>query len=162
MTQGKTTKPTMKRPTKRQRIKERKAVEPFTLLESDPTNFWGDDRPKEKKPRRQIKIPVKLIDTSKPKKVLTNLKPFGRLRNVIKANKKGDKIMATDKQKTPNKTSKKDTLLSIAWLVEAAFRGFVGWVLLSNFDHLATTAAAFYALGTAGVIVVSHFVRAHR
>jgi hypothetical protein len=152
----------MKRPPKRHRIQDRKAAAPFLLTESDPTNFWGDDKPKEKKPRRTIKVPVKFINTSKPKKVLTNLKPFARLRNVIKANKKGDKIMATDKQKTSTKNGKKDTVLSIAWLVEAAFRGFVGWVLLSNFDHLATTAAAFYALGTAGVIVVSHFVRAHR
>lgn len=70
--------------------------------------------------------------------------------------------MATDNKKTSTKNDKAEVLKSIAWLLEAAFRGFVGYVLLSQFDHLVTTIAAFYALGTAGVIVVAHFVKAHR
>lgn len=54
------------------------------------------------------------------------------------------------------------TLRSAAWLVEATFRTFAGWVLLGNFDHLATTVAALYALGTAGLIVAAHFFKAHK
>lgn len=56
----------------------------------------------------------------------------------------------------------KDAIKSLAWLVEAAFRGFVGWVLLTNFHNYATTVAAMYALATAGIIVVTHFVKAHK
>lgn len=68
---------------------------------------------------------------------------------------------------TPNtKISKKakmgNALKSLAWLIEAAFRAFVGWVLLTNFDNIATTAAAIYALATATVIVVAHFLRANK
>jgi len=129
------------------------------LTESDPTNFWGDDKPK---PKREIKIPVKFVSRGKPKKVLTNLKPFAKLRNVIKLKRKGDKIMATDKQKTPQKGNKVAVLKSIAWLLEAAFRGFVGYVLLSHFNNYATIAAGLYALATAGAIVVTHFVRASK
>lgn len=55
-----------------------------------------------------------------------------------------------------------DMLKSGAWLLEAAFRGFVGWVLLTNFHNYATTAAAVYALATATAIVVTHFVKAHK
>lgn len=129
----------------------RKKAEPFMLLDSDPAADFEDlkDRTEKRNSR------------GKPKKVLTNTKVFARLRLVNKAKRKDDK-MATDKQKTTNKTNKGDIIKSVAWLVEAAFRAFVGWVLLSNFDHLVTTAAAFYALGTAGVIVVTHFVNAHK
>lgn len=70
--------------------------------------------------------------------------------------------MATDKQKLPKKSNKLEVLKSVAWLLEAAFRGFVGWVFLTHFNGYITTVAALYALGTAGVIVVLHFVRAHQ
>lgn len=73
--------------------------------------------------------------------------------------KRKDNKMVTHKKQTSKKS---DYVKSVAWLVEAGFRGFVGWILLSNFDHLATTAVAFYALGTAGIIVVTHFVKAHK
>lgn len=73
-------------------------------------------------------------------------------------------MASTDK--TKNDQTKKGkalcTIKSIAWLGEASFRFFVAWVLLTNFDNLATTAAAFYALGTAAIIVLAHFVGAHK
>lgn len=94
------------------------------------------------------------------RKYLTKSKKGSILEPVNKAKRKDDK-MASDKNKT-NKSSKRDIVKSIAWLVEATFRTFVGWILLSNFDHLVTTAAAFYALGTAALIVVAHFVTAHK
>lgn len=147
------------KPTKRQRIKDRKAAEPFLLLENDPTNFWGDDKPK---PKREIKVPVKFINTSKPKKVLTNLKHFVTLRTVNKAkSRKGDK-MAKDNKQTPQKSSKGGMLKSIAWLVFAAQQGFVGYVLLANFSNYFVIAGASVSLGIAGVIVVAHFVSAHK
>lgn len=139
----------------RDKLKANKAAAPFLLPENDAEHI--KHKPTEPKP-----LPANFKNKGKPNKVLTNLKAFATLRNVNKAKRKGDKIMATDNKKTSTKSNRLEVLKSIAWLVEAAFRGFVGWVLLSNFDHLVTTAAAFYALGTAGVIVVSHFVRAHR
>lgn len=143
---------------KRERVKQRKAVEPFLLTESDPTNFWGDDMPK---PKREIKVPVKFI-SSKPNKVLTNLKAFVTLHSVNKAKRKGDKIMATDKQKTIKKTSKFGSMLSIAWLVFAAQQGFVGYVLLTNFSNYFVVAAGLLSLGIAGIVIVVHFAQAHR
>ena len=58
--------------------------------------------------------------------------------------------------------AKANAIRSAFWLGEAAFRIFAGWVLLGNFDHYATTLAALYALGTAGLIVVVHFAKAHK
>lgn len=60
------------------------------------------------------------------------------------------------------KSNKFDAVKSIAWLIEAAFRGFAGWVLLTNFHNYATTVAAVYALATGAVIVITHFVKAHK
>lgn len=52
---------------------------------------------------------------------------------------------------------------SIAWIVEAGFRGFVGWVMLNFHAHNYVMAVAgVYALLTAFVIVVAHFVKAHK
>lgn len=123
---------------------KRKSKDQFLLLDSDP-NHKNNKR-------------VKYVNRGKYKKVLTNVKPSGIIKPVKKLIRKDDKTMAHDKNKKANKYA----LLSAAWLIEAAFRAFVGWVLLSNFDNLATTAAAFYALGTAGLIVATHFVRAHK
>jgi hypothetical protein len=66
-------------------------------------------------------------------------------------------------KKVENKNIRKAEMIkSLAWLLEATFRGFVGWVLLTNFDNVVTTAAGVYALATAAVIVATHFVKAHR
>lgn len=54
-----------------------------------------------------------------------------------------------------------DITKSIAWLGEAAFRIFVGYLIITNFDNTIATAAAIYALVTGGVIVIAHFVRAY-
>lgn len=64
---------------------------------------------------------------------------------------------------TPNKSNKTSYLKSIAYLIEATFRGFVGYELLTNVHHnYAIVVAGVYALVTAGMIVVSHFVKAHK
>jgi hypothetical protein len=145
--------------TKRERVKERKAAEPFSLLESDPTNFWGDD---ELKSDTEVKVSPKSSNRGKPKKVLTSLKRFAILRTVNKAKRKGDKIMATDNKNTSKKTSKGGALKSIAWLAFAAQQGFVGYVLLANFGNYFVVAAAIASLLIAGVIVVAHFINAHK
>lgn len=103
-------------------------------------------------------IKPKIRNRGNTRKYLTKSKPRSIIKPVKKLKRKDDK-MAHDKTK---KSNKRNAALSAAWLVEAAFRVFAGWVLLSNFDNVATTAAAFYALGTAGIIVVTHFVQAHK
>lgn len=110
------------------------------------------------------------IPQGKPKKVLTNPKRRSIVDSVKQLIKRKDDTMAsTNKTKStevaPTKGRKAQamgTIMSLAWLLEASFRGFVGWVLLTNFSNYATTAAAFYALGTAAIIVLMHFVRANR
>lgn len=65
----------------------------------------------------------------------------------------------------PNNTKTKgayDVIKSVAWLIEAAFRGFVGYALLANLHNYIVDAAAIYSLATAGVIVIAHFVKAHK
>lgn len=122
---------------------------PFLLPENDP-----DYLPP---------TPPKLLTIrSKPKKVLTNRNLFAKLRSVnnIKS-RKGDK-MATDNKKTPIKSNKGGALKSVAWLVLAAQQGFVGYVLLSNFSNYFVIAAGIASLLIAGVIVVAHFIGAHK
>ena len=65
---------------------------------------------------------------------------------------------------TPTKTNNsKEIIKSIMWLIEATFRGFVGYMLLVHFRHnYVAVAAGLYALITATVIVVAHFVKAHK
>jgi hypothetical protein len=65
---------------------------------------------------------------------------------------------------TPTKTnSTKEVIKSVMWLVEATFRGFAGYMLLNNFRHnYVAVAAGLYALITAAMIVVAHFVKAHK
>lgn len=111
----------------------------YLLLPSDPKYREKSNRGKR----------IKYLTISKRGSIIKRVKKL--IRKDIK--------MASNKT---NKSKKADVVKSVAWLVEATFRGFVGWILLSNFDHLLTTAVAFYALGTGAVIVVSHFVRAHR
>lgn len=102
--------------------------------------------------------PKKKTNRVKSIKVLTNLNKRRIIDHVKKLKRKDDK-MAKDKTKKSNKV---DVAKSVAWLVEASFRAFVGWILLTNFDRYITTAAALYALGTAAVIVVAHFIKANR
>lgn len=66
------------------------------------------------------------------------------------------------KENMTKTNKKKDIVKSLAWLVEAGFRGFVGWVLLAHFHNYVMTAAAIYSLVTAGLIVMVHFVNAHK
>lgn len=68
----------------------------------------------------------------------------------------------TNTEAAPVKSSNKETIKSLAWLIEAAFRGFTGYILLTNFHNYVVVAAAVYALVTAGIIVVAHFVKAHK
>lgn len=99
----------------------------------------------------------------KPKKVLTNPKRKSIIASITNLKKRKDTKMASKETEKPAKKVTKRNLRgvkNIAWLIDAVFRGFSGWIMLSNFDHFATTAAAFYAIGTAAIIVVTHFVRA--
>lgn len=111
-------------------------------------------------------VAPKLVDRGKYKKVLTKTKRGSIIKRVFKINKRKDDNKMTDTTTPKAKKSKsfdwRGAVKSIAWLIEAGFRGFVGWILLSNFDNLAATSAAIYALGTAGIIIVMHFVRANR
>lgn len=134
-------------------MKNRKKKLPSVTKAAAPYMLTPDDPAYRKPYTRKTKS-----YSGKSTKYLTKVKPPGIIELVKKLKRKDDK-MAHDKNKKSNKSN---AVISIAWLVEATFRGFVGWILLNNFDHLVTTAAGIYALGTAGVIVVMHFVRAHK
>lgn len=139
----------------KQKLKVNKAMEPYLLPEGDPD--YIKRRPVEPKP-----LPAALKRKSKPNKVLTNLKRFATLPsvNIIKS-RKGDK-MNKDNKKTSNKSGKGGMLKSAGWLVLATQQGFVGYVLLTNFSNYFVVAAAIASLLIAGVIVVAHFVGAHK
>lgn len=76
----------------------------------------------------------------------------------------------TTTEAAPVKSSNKETIKSLAWLVEATWRGFVGYLVLAHTSAITdvkaftyfVVAAGIYALVTAAVIVVSHFVKAHK
>ena len=64
---------------------------------------------------------------------------------------------------TPTKNNNKEVIKSVMWLIEATFRGFVGYMLLVHFRHnYVAVAASIYALVTGAMIVVVHFVKAHK
>lgn len=100
---------------------------------------------------------AKKVNRGKTIKYLTIPKKGSIIERVNKLKRKDNK-MASNKT---NKSTAMEAVKTAAWLVEAAFRGFVGWIMLANFDHYATTVVAVYALGTAGIIVVMHFFKAH-
>lgn len=64
----------------------------------------------------------------------------------------------------PSKTNtNKEVIKSVMWLIEATFRGFVGYMLLVHFRHnYVAVAAGLYALFTGAMIVIVHFVKAHK
>lgn len=68
--------------------------------------------------------------------------------------------MTTNNNQTKN--TKLYVVKSVAWLIEAAFRGFVGWVLLAHFHSYVMVAAAIYSIATGALIVGTHFVKAHK
>lgn len=71
--------------------------------------------------------------------------------------------MTASTKNTKTESTKGDYVKSIAWLIEATFRGFVGYMLLVHFRHnYVAVAAGVYALVTAGLIVITHFVKAHK
>lgn len=142
-----------KKPTKRQLQSDRKKAAPFLLTEDDPTNFWGDDMPKAS--------PRKVKPKRKPKKVLTNLNVFAKLKPISKANRKGDK-MATDNKQPKTESNRSGAIKSLAWLLLAGQQAFAGYVLLVNFSNYFVIATAGISLGLAGVIVVAHFIKAHK
>lgn len=139
------------------------AAPPFhgSVLDDVPMEFEDID---DRRDKLIVPKPITVKVPKKSNKVLTSPKHKRILKSVIsKLIGKDDKMASNDKTKTAEKKSGLAyAIKSIAWLVEASFRGFAGWVLLTNFDHLATTIAAFYALGTAALIVVTHFVKAHK
>lgn len=148
-------------------------LDPAELLpsENEPLDKTAPAIPNSNKMPRKFKnskdklVTIPPFHISKSKKVLTNTKDKRIMKRVHKIIRKDDNRMESKTPKTKKQSKSFDwqgAIKSLAWLVEAAFRGFVGWILLSNFDNTLTVAVAIYALGTAGVIVVMHFVRAHR
>ena len=65
---------------------------------------------------------------------------------------------------TKNKKTKNINELtkSIAWLIEATARAFVGWALITHSKNYIALAVAVYFLATSGLIVISHFYKAHK
>jgi hypothetical protein len=63
---------------------------------------------------------------------------------------------------TQTKSSKAEYIKSLAWLIEATFNAYVGYMLLAHFRHnYVADVAGIYALASAGLIVVVHFIKAH-
>lgn len=50
---------------------------------------------------------------------------------------------------------------SVAWLVETAARAMAGYLILTNFNHVVATVVALYFLGTAAILVATHFLKAY-
>jgi hypothetical protein len=153
-----------KKMTKAQTTKHKKQAEPFVLLDSDPANFAEDFKNK-----HVILRPITLNGAS-PYAKLKKFNPSNTIkyltlwkkRSIIKGVKKlivKDNKMTKDKNK---KSNKKNAGKSVVWLVFAAQQAFSGYVLLSNFDSYAVIACALVSLGIAGVIVVAHFINAHK
>ncbi len=69
-------------------------------------------------------------------------------------------IKKTEAAEQPQKNAYK--LKSAGWLVELAFRIFVGGVMVTKFDHVVALAAGFYALGTAVLVIGYHVVLANK
>jgi len=66
-------------------------------------------------------------------------------------------------KEAPKTNTNKEVVKSVMWLIEATFRGFAGYMLLAHFRHnYVAVAAGLYALITAGIIVITHFVKAHK
>jgi len=64
---------------------------------------------------------------------------------------------------TNTKENKKlDYVKAFAWLLEAAFRGFVAYLLLVDRSNYIVIAAGVYAAVTALIIVGKHFITAHQ
>lgn len=70
--------------------------------------------------------------------------------------------MSTNKNKSETKASKLEIVKSLAWLIEAAGRGFVGYLLLTTHSNYVILAVAIYFVLTALMIVTVHFVNAHK
>ena len=64
---------------------------------------------------------------------------------------------------TKQTNSKKEIVKSVMWLIEATFRAYAGYMLIAHFRHnYVAVVASVYALATAGLIVIAHFVKAHK
>lgn len=70
--------------------------------------------------------------------------------------------MSKEKNKKNLKNQIGDSTKAAAWLVEAAFRTTVGIVIFQKTTGVVFTAIALYALATAGLILISHFVKAYK
>lgn len=138
------------------------------LLVNKPDEYQavpGDPAYRPHKPKKLIRLEKnKIANRGKSKKVLTNQNRWSIIKRVSKKVNRKEHIVkdiTTNKKSNKKRFDYRGAIKSIAWLVEAAVRAFTGWTLLANFDNYITTAAAIYLLGTAGVIVIRHFVKAH-
>lgn len=111
-----------------------------------------------------------LLDENDPHKIVTDrgnttkyltINDKWRILALVNKLKRKDKKMAADKTKKA-KGKKLNMLKSIIWLSFAVQQAFEAYVLLRNFDNYFVAAAALISLGIAGVVVVSHFISAHK
>lgn len=62
-----------------------------------------------------------------------------------------------------NTNNNKEIVKSVMWLIEAAFLGYVGYMLLAHYRHnYIAVAAGLFALFQTAMIVIVHFVKAHK
>lgn len=90
------------------------------------------------------------------KQYLTISTMRAKLKSAIKQRKDKRRMV----QKYKNKDSKQKAEIGF-WLIEAGVRIYAGLTLINKSDVLLTTAAALYLLASAGLIVVTHFAKAH-
>jgi len=91
----------------------------------------------------------------KPKKVLTNVKTSG-IMDHVKAKRKDNKMASTENKKS------KSALKTTAWFSFAVQQGFVGYMLLANFDNYVVMVAAGVSVLMAVSVVLWHMYRANK
>lgn len=64
----------------------------------------------------------------------------------------------TEKTKTEKG---KSAVRAGGWLVETVARFMVGYIVLTNFNHMVAIAVGVYFTGTAAILLVIHFFKAY-
>ena len=73
------------------------------------------------------------------------------------------RLIAPRSKYTDNTNNNKEIVKSVMWLIEAAFLGYVGYMLLAHYRHnYIAVAAGLFALFQTAMIVIVHFVKAHK
>jgi DNA repair exonuclease SbcCD ATPase subunit len=90
----------------------------------------------------------------------------GKVKKRFTTNTKRARVIMSFKRKDntmtePTKKQKADWKLvsqKSALLLETIFRTYVGYIMLTQFETTASQAVGLYALATAGILVVYHFL----